>query len=922
MSGDVLTYPPVTSSITVLVAKKLRVLSEKLRVLSEGPMKMPKPAKPVRTQSTRTKPNNSATFDTVVEDALKHFNDPEWLAQNSSLAIPYLLGQHRQNGDYANGFAEQEQGTIIQQIIRDSLEYACSEQDDGERWRKIIELRYLSKSRKSELQIQDALALRRSAYHKHRKRAISALSAALLEKMRPAFHSEAPNPILNLLGRDSELATILPALQALQSVSILGAGGVGKTSLGVALAHQQAPQATFWYTFRPGLNDRLSTLLYHLAHFLHDLGASYLWSQVIANQGEIKAETLNLLRSDFETISDQTVALCFDEVDLLRPTEVESHAQLVPFLHSLQGLVPLLFMGQRSIIETDQRVELTGLPSFLVEQLFQQNQMYFSKEKISQLCEATNGNPRLLTLFIALHQSQKRTDAPVEQIWDLSVQALSMESLLRRLWHHLHEGEMFWLELLAVFRNPVPRSGWSGSEEATALEQLIQWQLVQVDQRDQVALVPTFKEGIYSLLSVDERFALHKTAAQIRLQFGQTTWAAFHFIESDEHQAAFDLWDRHYKQEIDQGQAEAGLSMLQSISRQQLDKDSIEKLDLRLAELHKLLGNYDQSLQQIRKANWHTPFLQVQAKRIAGDIHEERGNTEDAVSAYTDALTITHSRLGESASLHRAIGYLYMREREFEQAKREVLRIRHDAATLEAVIQFWQGEDTEQTKQIYQEALQLAEAAEYPYGIANSQLNLGYIYGWQKELEQAEAYFQKAIDYFEMTGNLYKTASAKSNLAVTYCLSEQFEDAIEPAQESLELFEKLGEEFGIAVGWQTLAEANLGLGDLAQAETFAQQVIDAENIHMQPDGLRVLGEVKLKQGDLEGAERLVQQSIQIAQETENPKLEAYGWRALGEVHLAQAADDSGHTAFQKAIDIFTICGLSGEVEQTQRLMGK
>ena len=767
--------------------------------------------------------------------------------------------------------------------------------------------------------MQDILGLGRTAYHNHRNRAIDALAQELIRLLRPALHLESPAPLAAMLGREAELVAGRSALQECQTVNVLGPGGVGKTTFGVALARRVAPEATFWFTLQPGLSDRLHTVLFGLAHFLHSNGASSLWSQLIADRGEVKTETLSLLRSDLNELSDKDIVLCFDEVDLLRPAEVESHAEIVPFLHSLRELVPVLLIGQKAIIEADQHIELTGLPPFLAEQLLQQADVYLPRGETAQLCTVTAGNPRLLTLFVALYHSRQRAGEPIDKVMQQMTQTLSMEFLLRRLWPHLDQEEMFLLELLALFRHPLPRETWSATAELLALEQLISWQLVQVDQQGGVALLSAVKQAVQGLLSVDERTTLHLEAAQIRLTYGQYTWAAYHYAECDNHQMAFVLWEQHHEQEIDQGQAEAGLSLLQSISKQRLNEEDHDTLELRRIELQKLLGDYDEALRQIQQTFWRTPFLKVQGQRLAGHIHEMRGHRPQAIGAYENALDITEQWLRESAQLHRAVGYLYARERDFDAAQREVQRIRHDAANLEGVIFNWQGKDVTQIVQIYQEAIQFARAAEYPYGEYNTRINLGRIYGWQQELEKAEAHLRQAIDYFEMTGNLSKLASAKSNLAVAYCLSEQYEAAIEPAQDSLDLFEKLGEEFGRAAGAQILAEAHLGLGNLEQAEQFAQRVVQEENVHTQPDGLRVLGEVKFKQGSLPEAETFVTQSLKIAEETNNPKLQAYALRVLGKIYLAQKNVDQAYSVLDQAIQLFTDSGLAEEAEKTKYL---
>ena len=70
------------------------------------------------------------------------------------------------------------------------------------------------------------------------------------------------------------------------------------------LAHLQADASVFWFTIRPGLNDRLSHLLFTLAYFLSRQGTNKLWSQLVADEGRINLDiVLNLLGYDLKKIS-------------------------------------------------------------------------------------------------------------------------------------------------------------------------------------------------------------------------------------------------------------------------------------------------------------------------------------------------------------------------------------------------------------------------------------------------------------------------------------------------------------------------------------------------------------------------------------------------------------------------------------------
>lgn len=94
-------------------------------------------------------------------------------------------------------------------------------------------------------------------------------------------------------------------------------------------------------------------MLFALAHFLRGQQASALWDQLVAEGGRVnRAIWPNLLRHDLRQLNPAPV-LCFDEVDLLRPDELQAHAQLLAALGHLRGECACLFIGQQPLVEVD-----------------------------------------------------------------------------------------------------------------------------------------------------------------------------------------------------------------------------------------------------------------------------------------------------------------------------------------------------------------------------------------------------------------------------------------------------------------------------------------------------------------------------------------------------------------------------------------
>lgn len=870
---------------------------------------------------------STTTFDAVLKQALEQFHAPAWLGAESPLASPYFLGERLPKPAAKPGLDALARGQALQQVLLEAaggLVEQYTRWHQGQVWYELLQASYFNPTRLPVYQLIHTLHTSEAAYHRNQNLAITHLGQKVIDLVKPALRLEKVAPPASLIGREKELAQILNNLQAGKAIGINGAGGVGKTTLGQAIAYQFAPSATFWYAFSPGLNDSLRSLLFALAYFLHQQAASTLWSQLVADRGEIKAGkegvALNLLRHDLANVGERQVLLCFDEVDLLRPDEYEAHTQLLPLLESLRGQVPLLCIGQKSLLETDLPYTLIGLTLTDTATLLRQAGIELEQSELTRLYQDTQGNPRLLELFVAFVFSLQRAQAG-ETTQTAIAAALanfphtpSLELLLQRIWRHLNPSEQYLLEFLAVFRNPIPRMAWADEAQQEAITQLLTWRLVQVDTVANIQLLPALRTAIYQTLLADgEKELLHQEAAELRIQYGQFTAAAYHYTAGGKTADAVNLLYAYKPQVLDQGQAEAALTVLLQMSVAELDRETQERVVLLRAELQKLLGQYDPARRSLQSIYWSIPFLSAQRWRLDADIAELRGEVSQAEQAYQTGLETIEKLLSESAYFHRGLGYLYTNAVEFERAQHEVLRLRHDAANLEGVIHEMRG-NLPEAEAAYRAALELAQVTRYAYGEANTQNNLGRVYGWRGQQANAEAQLLAAIEFFRNTGRLNKLASATYNLALARRLAKAYRAALLPAEEALHLFIQLDETYGRAVAYGLLAEIYLGLGDLVQAEQYARQVIDEEHTSSRPDGLRTLGEVYVRQAKLAEAEPLLRESLALAQTNEDRILEAYALRSLSELYTARADLPTAEEALAQAQQIFRELGLTAELQ--------
>jgi tetratricopeptide (TPR) repeat protein len=624
-----------------------------------------------------------------------------------------------------------------------------------------------------------------------------------------------------------------------------------------------------------------------------------------------------LLRHDLAMLGEAPPLLCFDEVDLLRP-EVEAHGQILNFLESLPEGLPIIIMGQHLSIDAHAHHQLAGLSLAAIRDLLMQTGIVLSVDHLTRLQDYTQGNPRLLMLFIALHQGGE----PLVDVLTSMAGAPSLEGLLNRIWRRLAEPECRLLMDLAVYRRPVASALWPDAQDQFALHRLMEQRLVQSDGQGALMILPIYRQTIYQGLSPENRERLHLDAAAVRASQREYTATAYHYVQAGRPALAVRLWYAQRTAEINQGQAEAALALFGDVSQNQLRGRDQETLGLIRSELWHLQGDYARARESLQATLWQTPLLKARARRLEGDVAEIGGELETAARAYEDGLaTLQAFSENEAALFHRDLGWVYRRQHNFDQAWREALLARYEIENLQGNIQRDRGRLVE-AKLHYGKALELAQELGHIQGLAKTHNVLANALIYQGEFEAAARHWEDAYGYFKRIGKQSSLASVRANQAVGWVLASQPQRAIPLAGEALAWFERFGQPFGIAVAAQILAEAHLALDELETAERFAWRALETEETSTAPEALRTLGEVCLARQDAQAAEQYIRQALAEAQHNQRPYPEAYAWRALGKVHIAQGIPVEAQTALEQAMTLFQEMGLSIEIAKTQAVLAQ
>lgn len=845
--------------------------------------------------------------------ALENYTDPAWLGRHSPLGTPYFLGEHLLLGQVKESTAV-ARGRALQKLLRETAQQLTAGEENDQYLYRILDLTFFRPQPLA--QVLYELGISKSTFYRpaYRPRAIQKLEQALIRRLKPALRLEEP-PVLQqeILGRETAVNTCRQQLRNNKTVAIIGNGGAGKTILGAYLANQWEPQPIFWFTIRPGLNDQLNSFLFSLGYFLQRQSTSALWLQLVADYGKINHEVmLGLIRRDLMSLNTVHPLLCIDEVDLLQPVDIEAHKQLIALFNSLKGLIPILYIGQQMPVEADWVQDLEGLPIPMIQKMLTQADIHLSPMELTTLQAYTNGNPRLLKLFIALHRTNER----LEDVLPRMSTAPSLEFLLNRIWQRLDENEQSQLAALAVFRRPSPRDTWDNQD---ALGRLISQNLVQMNEQGSVSLLPAFKTVIYHLLAPETRESRHLEAAAVRAAHSEYTAAAYHYIQGGQPNKAVRLWYTYRQQEIDQGQGAAALELFSGLSRNQFNEPEREILVLLRSELRLLVSDYHEIKTDLYATLWENPILKAQASRIEGNVAYEQSRFDEAAQAYHEGLELIGSIGGELALFHKDIGKVYWQKRDLEQAWREALLARYEVEHLQGDIQEASG-NYAVARRHYEEALSLAEKLNYIEGEGKTSNNLAWVLSRLGEVESANQQWNRASDCYRQVGRLTWQAGIKINQATSYTDTGRPQAAVVLLKEALTVFDSLGHGRGIALAAYNLAEAYWSLGQIETADQFAWQAIQQDEANLRPAIFNILARIRLAQEQPHEAEVFSRKSLELAEQSQNALTCAYSWRTLGKTYLMQQKVSEAMTALQKALTIFQGLELASEIEETAAII--
>jgi len=853
----------------------------------------------------------AATFRDKVEEALKNFTDPRWLGEKSPLAVPFLLSRHL---ELANA-SPQARGRGLQSLLRKAAMHLADDPDLDERYRKLIQLYYFE-NKKADA-VGEVLGLGNDAFHTSRKRAIASLTNALTRELQPALTTESP-PKVNgaLIDRTAAVERCWQALRTAQTVAVAGVVGSGKTTIGSVIAAKWGENAVFWHTIRPGFNDYLETLLFHLGYFLRTQGAPNLWLELTAAPGRVNLAVVSgLLRHAFDTEVKHPLLLCIDGADSLTATQNGEHAAILNLLAELRGHTAILLLGQPIGLDVDCSIQLDNLSLSATAQYLQQQHIALAADQLTKLHQFTDGNPLLLSLFCSLHHRGGLITEELSQIAKTS----AMESLLGRIFQPLSTPERGLIMELAIVQDGAPTHAWV----APALEQSLHArQLLQTDGRGKIWLLPAFAATIEKLIPADKLLTLHERVAQQFATLGQFSTAAYHYVQANLAARAITLWRDYQQQEVNQGQASRALHIFRQALSQPLQPAVREQAILLCATLERTIGNSLRAQEDLKSILFKTPLLAVEADALAGEIANDHAEWEEAEQHFQHGIAHANQFVElQLVRLHKGFGWRFRGEGKLDLALQQAQFSGYELENFMGIVED-EYCNYPQAEAHYQAALTLAEQIEHTNGIAKTCNNLTRLYAKLGRFREARQCLSRSDHCYLKLGKRLALAENKQLCAVVYNLEGDYAAALDTGRAAFAALQEWNIQpnpLFTAYTNQAIAEAHFGVGNMEEAETYVQMVIATKDARLLPDAYRTYAEILYKKQAYPSALGYLENSIKHAQSSQDAYLEAYAWRVKGQVSAAMQNYTAMHDAFATAIQIFTALNLDWEAEKTEHL---
>jgi tetratricopeptide (TPR) repeat protein len=310
-----------------------------------------------------------------------------------------------------------------------------------------------------------------------------------------------------------------------------------------------------------------------------------------------------------------------------------------------------------------------------------------------------------------------------------------------------------------------------------------------------------------------------------------------------------------------------------------------EKLVQVTFSLHKhydLIGHYQKAIEvnvNILEKNLSDRYNAISLNNLSS-IYIRLGNYDIAIDTIKKGLKYNNLTNDENckAALINNFALIYMNRNEYYRA----LKYFEKCLIIQKSIKDFQGLSTslsnmgqlyyflnkdDKSYLCYKECLEIQEKNNFTQGISITLNNFGQLFAVQGKHSKAKDYFEKSLSISQKLNFKEGISSVYSNLGILYQKTGSLEQAIFHFEKSLEFDSELCNKHGISINLKHLGEVMLAQGNLVQAMKFSQQCLkqcrEMAVTETQCQILETISQIYLEQGDYEMAILTLKESLTV-----------------------------------------------------------